>query len=145
MVRLVVVACVVLLGGAVTVAAQAPDSLRASSSYLDGYQSGEVHGRAVGTGAWFAAGLASGFVVPVVGNAVTYVVAGSDGAGPARGAGLLLQAYGNRDAGFEQGFHAGYKDTLLARRRRSALTGGLVGTTAYTVLVLTLLAGSLGN
>ena len=98
---------------------------------------GQVDGTAAagerGTAGWTAGGVASGLVAGLIGTAIIYVVANnSDVSVPAD---RRVQIAG-QPALYQQGFESGYGSRLKARRRNSALTGGLIGTGVFLAVYL---------
>ena len=96
-----------------------------------------LHGRAAADrrslGGRFAGGLASGLLLGLIGTGITYAIAGSDDASlSAAEAAQLASANPVYSLAFQQG----YTERLKARRKSSALTGGLLGTAAIVTIVL---------
>jgi hypothetical protein len=118
------------------VMAVAEPAVGLAGTYQGGYMEGMMQGRTVGTGGWWAAGFASGLVVPLIGNAVTYGLASSDGVYRPNPPEPLLVLYQDRDVPFHAGFQKGYRDAVLSKRKNAALVGGLAGTVTYGVLVM---------
>jgi hypothetical protein len=115
------------------------------TSFMTGRGQGLLHGRDRGAGGWFAVGFGSGLFLPLVGPVVTYAAAGSESLSSATAPVSVLAFYQDQDPGFHAGFRDGYRDAVLSRRKTSALTGGLVGTVTYGVIVLLVVASVLGE
>lgn len=94
-----------------------------------------LQGRALadrqGMGGRFVGGFASGFLLGLIGTGITYVIAGSDATTlPAAESARLNAA----NPTYSLSFQEGYAERLKARRRSSALTGGLLGTLAIVTI-----------
>lgn len=102
-----------------------------------------LHGQALAerqpVGGRFAGGLASGLLLGLIGTGIVWAVAGSDDTPvPIAHALQLANANPNYNLAFQQGYSA----RLKARRKSSALTGGLVGTATVVVLYLAATSGN---
>lgn len=102
-----------------------------------------LHGRAAaerrGTGGRFVGGFASGLLLGLIGTGITYAIAGSDDASlPAMEAAKLTTAHPNYSLAYQQG----YAERLKAKRKSSALTGGLLGTLTVVVVYVAATSGN---
>ena len=81
----------------------------------------------------FVGGFASGFLLGLIGTGIAYVIAGSDNTAlPAAESAPLNAA----NPTYALSFREGYSERLKARRRSSALTGGLLGTLTVIVVIV---------
>lgn len=87
----------------------------------------------VGTGGWMAGGVVTGLLTGLIGTAVIWAVAGSsDVSVPAD---RRLQIAG-QDATYQQQYEAGFGEKLKSKRKGAALGGGLLGTAAFVLLLV---------
>jgi hypothetical protein len=86
-----------------------------------------------GTAGWMVGGIASGVTLGLIGTGITYFVAGSSDTQAPVSERLMLS---QRAPEYSQAFQAAYSDGLKSKRKKAALTGGLVGTATMLVLVL---------
>ena len=105
-----------------------------------------LHGRALadqrGMGGRFGGGLAAGLTLGIFGAGMVYIIAGSDDAYLAPTDALRLSG---ANPTYSLAFQQGYSERLKARRKSSALKGGLLGTLALVTLIVVSNASSGGN
>ena len=103
-----------------------------SSDTLAAAQAGRSFANAQGTFGWFAAGVGGGFVLGPVGAGLAVGVAEARRTPlPPHEQWRLAAA----DHVYSQVFARAYRERLQARRRRSAIIGGALGTVALGVLI----------
>ena len=135
-----VVVLALLLGASSLVAQQTQPagvtqagSASASEAMAKGRMDGQAGAQSVGTGGWMAGGVVTGLLTGLIGTAVIWAVAGSsDVSVPAD---RRLQIV-NEPATYQQSFEAGYGEKLKSKRKGAALGGGLLGTAALVLLVV---------
>lgn len=104
-----------------------------------GRMDGTTSAQSVGTGGWMAGGVVTGLFTGLIGTAVIWAVAGSsDVSVPAD---RRLQV-ADQPPVYQQAFEAGYGEKLKSKRKGSALAGGLLGTAALVLLVVSAGDGS---
>ena len=87
----------------------------------------------VGTGGWMAGGIATGVLTGLIGTVVIWAAAGSsDVAVPAD----RRVQIADQPATYQQQYESGYGEKLKARRKGAALGGGLLGTAALVLMVM---------
>jgi hypothetical protein len=134
--RSLLVAVAVLLT-AVPVAAQTPVVDRQGTpavetrSMADGMVAGQMLANTRGTGGSFVGGLAGGLVLGLIGTGIAYAAQGPSELPVSALA--ESQKYGSE---YLLGVQQGFADRSKAKKRSSALTGGLLGTAAFVALVL---------
>jgi hypothetical protein len=98
-----------------------------------GAHRGAEAARYAATSGWVMRGFLGGMTLGPIGAGVAYTVANnSDVALTPQQRALLLQEGGVE---YAAGYQRAYAETLLARRKRSALTGGALGTAALAATV----------
>lgn len=113
--------------------APAPAPAAVDSSSAAGVLQGRALANRQGMGPRFFGGYASGFFLGFLGAGIAYLVAGSDDTPvPPPEATQLSTATPTYSLAYQQG----YAERLKARRRSSALKGGLLGTLTITVLIV---------
>jgi hypothetical protein len=111
----------------VSLVAPAPYDAQTDSAAL-GTQRGTEAARYEGTGPWVMRGFLGGLTLGPIGAGLVYVVANnSEVALSPQHRSLLLQEGG---AQYANAYQRAYAEALHARRKRSALTGGAIGTAA---------------
>lgn len=97
----------------------------------DGMLAGQVAAEMRGTGGSFAGGLAGGLLLGLIGTGIAYAAQGPAEIPVAYAA--EAQKYGSE---YVLGFQQGFAEKSKKKKRGAALTGGLLGTGALVVLVL---------
>jgi hypothetical protein len=128
-------------GEAVQVAFQ-PPLAHGGRSGRDGIRGGRAAARDQSTAGYSTGGFAGGFLLPVLGSVVAYmVVAGSTPDLPAGQQPALLE----HSAEYRDAFTRTYVRELHARRKRAALAGSLAGSVSMLALLAVATAGALGR
>jgi hypothetical protein len=110
---------------------RAPAPAVETRSMADGMIAGEVLAGTRGTGGSFAGGFAGGLFLGLIGTGIAYAAQGpADLPLTAR---ADAQRYGSE---YLLGLQQGYAERSKAKKRSSALTGGLLGTATLVLLVL---------
>jgi len=135
--------CALLVLGARPAYAQAPAAAPQPSATDSSAAAAVLQGRALaetrGTGGRFAGGFVSGVLLGLIGTGIVYAIAGSDDTSvPALDAARLSTANPTYSLSFQQG----YSERLKARRKSSALTGGLLGTLTFVVIYVSATSGN---
>ena len=94
---------------------------------------GQLAALNVGTGGWAGGGFASGLLLGFIGTGVSWAAAGASGVESPPDARLRIA---NQPAEYQQLYTKSYSDKVKAKRKSSALKGGLVGTAAFVLLVV---------
>jgi hypothetical protein len=111
----------------VSLGERAVNDVQTDSAAL-GTQRGTEAARFEGTGPWVMRGFLGGLALGPIGTGLVYVVANnSDAAMTPQHRSLLLQEGGLQ---YANAYQRAYAEALHARRKRSALTGGVIGTAA---------------
>jgi len=101
----------------------------------------QLEGRsaAMNAGGWFGRSVAIGAVTGLIGTAVTVAVAGGSGVElPAE----HKLAVARQPLLYQQTFEKSYGDAVRSKRKSSSWKGGLLGTAAFVVLLLSSSSGS---
>lgn len=115
------------------VAPTVPTRAAADSSPAMAILHGQAAGDQVGTGGSMLGGFAGGFFLGLIGTGIAYAVAsGSNAELPSFEAARIARTPGDYQIAFRQGF----QERVRARKKASALTGGLLGTAVIVTLVL---------
>jgi hypothetical protein len=100
---------------------------------------GQTSAQGVGTGGWMAGGVVTGLLTGLIGTAIIWAVAGSsDVSVPAD---RRVQIAGE-NATYQQAYESGYGSKLKSKRKGAALGGGLLGTAALVLLIVSAGDGS---
>lgn len=134
------IALATILGAVPLVAQQQPQPaglIGQASSDTEMAARGKVDGDAAAQSArttgWSSAGFGSGLLLHVVGTGVTWAAAAnSDVSIPPDRLAVVVE----RGPVYKQAFETAYADRLAARRKKSALVGGLLGSAAVTLGVV---------
>lgn len=110
-------------------------AVEAARTMADGMVAGQIMGRSQSSTGSFVGGFAGGLLLGLIGTGIAYAAQGPSD----------LPMAAQADAGrygseYVLGLQQGFADSSKAKKRSSALTGGLLGTA--TLLVLVLSAGS---
>jgi len=97
-----------------------------------GTDAGRTDGSRPGTTGWMARGLLGGVLLGPIGTALAVHRAGESAADDAQAAASALQP---NELAFVSAYRTSYADRLRARRQRSALIGGAVGTGILVVAI----------
>ena len=116
----------------------APAATAPAEELARGRLEGQVAAQSRGTSGWAVSGFLAGAGAGLIGTGVVWAIAAGSDVSPPADRRLLIV---NQSAIYQQGFEMGYGEKLKSRRKRSALTGGLVGTAVAVVAIL----GSQGN
>lgn len=120
---------VTTLASAQVVERAAPDNPMVAGA-LEGQRAAEQ----VGTGGYFAGGMVSGVFPGLIGTGIAYAVAAtSDVQIPATTQAMIASNGWEYVLSYEQAF----RDRVKARRKSSALTGGLLGTAVAVMIYVT--------
>jgi hypothetical protein len=111
---------------------------QAAALVAQAHGEGQMAAANVGTGGWFAGGFASGVVLGLIGTGITWAIAANSGVELAPDKRLLISS---RSATYQQLYEKAYGDKVKAKRKVSALTGGLLGTATFVVIYLSAVAG----
>ena len=84
-------------------------------------------------GGWLAGGLASGLFLGLIGTGIIYGISSSGEVSPPISITLMLE---NKPSEYRSGFYIGYSRKARKQKKSKALTGGLLGTAAFVILVL---------
>ena len=114
---------------AAPLAAQAPRAA-ADSLVSVGIQDGSTLAQTVGTGVWTAGGFAGGALMGPIGLGLSYALAASSASALPQS---TVTRIGKKEADYQLGFQQAYTDKLTARRRSSAMVGGLAGVALFSV------------
>lgn len=114
---------------AVTMAGSAAPSELMAKGRLDGQTSAQ----GVGTGGWMVGGVVTGVLTGLIGTAIIWAVAGSSDVSVPADRRLVIV---DENATYQQAFEAGYGEKLKSKRKSAALGGGLLGTAALVLIVL---------
>jgi hypothetical protein len=125
-----------------TMARAAADTTVRRTAALDSAALGTLRGadaaRYESTTGWVMRGFAGGLTLGPIGAGLAWTVANnSEVALSPQQRMLLLQEGGST---YTESFQRAYAETLLTRRKRSALTGGAIGTAALAAVVTTVWA-----
>jgi hypothetical protein len=132
-----------LLAAVAPLAAQSPATAGATQGpALDSVALGSLRGseaaRYESTSNWVMRGFAGGLTLGPIGTGLAWTVANnSDVVLSPQQRMLLLQEGGST---YTEAFQRSYAETLMARRKRSALTGGAIGTAALAAIITTVWA-----
>lgn len=103
-----------------------------------GINDGTLRAESTGTGGYFAGGLVSGVFLGLIGTGITYAVAAtSDVSVPASQQAEISEG----SPEYAQGYRTGFGDRVKAKRKQSALMGGLLGTAVGVVILLSASGG----
>src|SRR5687768_17447127 len=94
---------------------------------------GTTAAQSVGTGGWMAGGAATGLPTGLIGTAVIWAVAGSSEVSVPADRRLQIA---EQPATYQQQYEAGFGEKLKSKRKGAALGGGLLGTAALLLLVV---------
>jgi hypothetical protein len=123
-------------------AAQQTPPARASFAAADSVALGELRGaeaaRYESTSGWVMRGFTGGITLGPIGAGLVYTVANNSEVALLPQQRLLLLQEGGST--YADAFQRSYAETLLARRKRSALTGGALGTAALAAIATTVWA-----
>jgi hypothetical protein len=142
--RAISLACALVILGARLAAAQQtqPDSAAAAQAttamaalLAQARTEGRAAGANVGTGGWFAGGLASGAVLSYIGAAVTYALAASRNVTLPPDKKLLITS---QPVDYQRAYESAFRDKVKSKRRTSAFKGGALGASTVVILVLAL-------
>jgi hypothetical protein len=100
-------------------------------SMADGMVAGHMLANTQGTGGSFAGGFVGGLVLGLIGTGIAYAAQG-----PSE---LPITAFANSQkhgSEYVLGVQQGWAERSKAKKRSSALTGGLLGTATFVVLLL---------
>ena len=129
----------ILFGASSLLAQQAQPSgvtqagANSSEVMAKGRLDGTTAARSVGTGGWMAGGVVTGLFTGLIGTAVIWAVAGSSDVTVPADRRLLIA---NEPATYQQSFEGGFGEKLNSKRKAAALGGGLLGTAALVLLVV---------
>jgi hypothetical protein len=126
-------AVIFVLATAPLVAQEAPAPDRPAATMAAGLNAGTQRAETVGSGGYLAGGFASGLLLGLIGTGITYAVAASSDVSLPP---LEMTSIADRSPEYIQGFRTGFGDRVKAKRKQSALTGGLLGTAVLVVLVV---------
>ena len=84
-------------------------------------------------GAWFAGGLASGFLLGLIGTGIIYASSKSGTITPPMS---LLLMIDEKPQPYKTGYLLGYSDKERKKRSSQELTGGLIGTAAIVLVII---------
>lgn len=127
--RIFLLAVVAVAATAAPLAAQAPRPA-ADSLVAVGIQDGSTLAQTVGTGVWTAGGFVGGAVMGPIGVGLSYALAASSASALPT---ATVSRIGKKEADYQLGFQQAYTDKLTARRRSSAMVGGMAGTALFAV------------
>jgi hypothetical protein len=145
-----VVAVFTLLLAAAAAQAQEPRAAADTAALVDaraaaardsaaiGYQRGLQAARNEPTSQWVLRGFLGGLVLGPVGAGVAYTAANNSGVAVTPQYRMLLLQEGG--AAYATSYQDAYAEALRARRKRSALTGGVLGTAALAATITTIWA-----
>jgi hypothetical protein len=128
---MIVVATTSLVGQEVPTQPTAPE--RPAATMAAGLNAGTQRAETVGTGGYLAGGVASGVLLGLIGTGITYAVAASSDVSLPP---FEMASIADHSPEYIQGFRSGYGDRVKAKRKQSALTGGLLGTALFVVIVV---------
>jgi hypothetical protein len=94
---------------------------------------GQTSAQSVGTGGWMAGGVVTGLFTGLIGTAVIWAVAGSSDVSVPADRRLQIA---DHPPTYQQAYEAGYGEKLKSKRKGAALGGGLLGTAALVLLVV---------
>lgn len=120
---------------ALTLAASTADTALIGKAMLDGRAVAD----STSTSGWTAAGFGGGFALGVLGTGATWLFARGSDVGPPVERRLAIATESEM---YRQAFAAGYSNRLKAKRKRSALVGGVSGMATATAVVLVYFAFS---
>lgn len=104
----------------------------ASSMVAQGQLDGSNDAGSYSSGKYTTGGLISGFVGGLIGTAIAYAVtSGRDVDIPAEKSVVLVE----KPAEYQMGYRESYTRVVQKKRKRSSLTGGLIGTAAFVAIV----------
>lgn len=112
-------------------ATQAPTS---TEQFFQGRIDGRRQGDQVNTSGRMVGGLAAGTFLGLIGTGIVYAVASGDAVRMPDD----VEASRSRDTGYLMGFEEGYVERVRARRRSSALAGGLLGTGIAVLIIVSI-------
>lgn len=104
-----------------------------AESMARGRLDGQTAAQSKGTGGWMIGGVVTGVTTGLVGTVIIWAVAGSSDVAvpPERRVQIA-----NEPPTYQQSYEAGYGEKLKSKRKGAALGGGLLGTAAFLLLVL---------
>lgn len=105
----------------------------ASEVMAKGRLDGTTAAQSVGTGGWMAGGVVTGLLTGLIGTAVIWAVAGSSDVSVPADRRLQIA---EQPATYQQQYEAGFGEKLKSKRKGAALGGGLLGTAALVLLVV---------
>jgi hypothetical protein len=88
---------------------------------------------ALNTGGWFGRSVAIGALSGLIGTVVTYAVASNSGVELPVDKKLLIA---QQPAAYQMIYEKGYSDKVRQKRKSTSLSGGIVGTAAFVLLVI---------
>lgn len=136
--------CFLALAGA-PLAAQAPleaapaaaaGPAQPSVALRSGMEQGSTAAAAVGTTTWTLTGFASGLLLGPVGTGLAWSLARSGASSPPAAVATRMEKL---EADYRLGYQRAYTDRLTAKRKSSALAGGVAGTTLFSAAAAVLL------
>lgn len=86
-----------------------------------------------GTGGYFVGGLAGGITLGLIGTGITWGIAAASDPTPSNTESLLIQRKGTD---YALSYTDAYSQRLKQRRKRKAVTGGLIGTGIIVAVLL---------
>jgi hypothetical protein len=89
--------------------------------------------QSVGTGGWMAGGVVTGLFTGLIGTAIIWAVAGSSDVSVPADRRVQIA---DQPPTYQQQYEQGYGEKLKSRRKGAALGGGLLGTAALVLLVV---------
>ena len=105
--------------------AQEAESVPKKLTYDNGYAQGQQDGKTVDQSKWAAAGCGGGLLGCCLGGGIVYFVASGD----------VPDSIPEGPHEFRDGYVEGFKDATKSSKRKSALIGGIVGTTLLAMAV----------
>lgn len=98
-----------------------------------GRMDGQGAAQTKGTGGWMTGGVVTGLFTGLIGTAIIWAVAGSSDVGIPADRRLQIAS---EPPTYQQSYEMGYGEKLKSKRKGAALGGGLLGTAAFVLLLL---------
>ena len=113
---------------------QAMQTVNASEDLiLTGMLDGRMAANRKGTGGYFAGGLVGGVTLGLIGTGIAWGVAAASDPSPSQTESLLIRKKGTE---YAVAYDDAYSDRLKQRRKRKAVTGGIIGTGVIVAVIL---------
>lgn len=100
---------------------------------FDGMFDGRTAANQKGTGGYFVGGLVGGVTLGLIGTGIAWGIASAGDPAPSQTQSMIIRQKGNE---YAFAYSESYSQRVKQKRKRSAVTGGLIGTAAIVAVIL---------